>query len=132
MIGKAIYAQLHGTVAVAALVGTRIDPQFNPKTVRPSIVYTQDSIDRDRTYAGDRGIAKVNTTITALAATYSSVISVAAEIVTALDDQGGTWGTVEVLNATVDDEDEQVTMLDAGTDTPIYAKSMSVSFWIRP
>lgn len=132
MIGKAIYSQLTGTAAVLALVSTRIDPQFNPKKARPAVVYTQDSIERDRIYANNlTPIAKVDTTITALADTYATCVQLAGEIVTALDRQSGTWGTVVVLSATVENEDEQVAMLDNGTDQPIYAKSMNVMFWIR-
>lgn len=132
MIGKAIYSQLTGTVAVSTLIGTRVDPQFNPKTVRPSVVYKQERIERDRVYDGSvTGIAHIGTTITALADTYIGAVALAAEIVTAIDHKSGTWGTIVVLGCFVEDEDEEVSMLDSGTDKPIYAKSLTANFIVR-
>lgn len=135
MVGKAIYDRLTASgTQTQAICATRGYAQFNRDQTFPAWTWDVTSKEIDRHSTGRSGLIKYLVSVTAAALTYEGVVALAEAIKTDLDHQGGpavTWGGINVLGAFLEDEDEDVTPLDNGADTPVYGKGMQFLIWTR-
>jgi len=111
-IEQAIYARLDDEVSA---VGNRISPEWRREgTALPALVYSVDSREPVRSFAGSTGLEQFSISVTTLAETLSSARSVADAVRTAMDtntaySEGGTTVVAGYLDA------EEVERIEDGT-----------------
>lgn len=96
MIEQAIYTILAGNAGVDAICGDRISPhQRLQGTALPALVYQIDDLEPVRGLSGTVGLTAATLTVTAVASTYAGARSLAAAVISALNNATGTYsGTV--------------------------------------
>jgi hypothetical protein len=125
-INKAIYTQLAGDTATAALVGDRIWPMqvddSNPAF--PRIVYEVAEDDPTRSYLQGSGLFSAEVTVICAAATDKAAAALAAAVVAALNNAKGTWGGTVVLGCFYRGMTSTPSSPAAGTDVNVFEKEL--------
>jgi hypothetical protein len=123
--GLAIYAILAADSGVAAIVGTRIYPNFAPAgAALPNVVYEQVTATRTKALVGHQGLTRQRFTVRAIATTYTAAESLADAVRLALCDYVGTAGGIVVKGIFLDGErdvPDSSPEIDAGR---MYGKEM--------
>lgn len=124
MIGKAIVSKLTGDTDVAALVETRVFPEFRPTDAVPAIVYEVDGNED----AGGNPVSCV-VRLHLVATTYAQVQDLAAKVRATLNQQSGTWGGVLVQGAFLDDESEDTLTVGDSRNVRYHVLDQSYLIW---
>lgn len=127
MIEQAIFAQLSGWAALAALVGTRIYPLQAPQNAAaPFITYQRISAPRLRSLAGGSGQANPRIQIDVYAASYASAKAAATQVRLALDNLVGTVAGVKIHACSLENDRD---LIDTSADPDLYRVSHDFTIW---
>ena len=106
-LGEAFYDYLATVEAITDLIGDRVYPQYVKLADKtpPLIVYKLDNTTSIVTYSdGANALKSADIVITAVGKHYADAQAVADALVSALDGQSGTWGTVTVQGCFLHDD----------------------------
>jgi hypothetical protein len=111
-------AAMIADAGVNVLVGSRIYPHQAPaSTPMPFVLWRRSGINREQTLGPPMGVPRVSVEYTIFATTYYSARNVADAMRKALDGYGGTLDNVEVKQASLTNESDDLATLE-GSETP--------------
>lgn len=124
-----LYSLLAGDAAIAAIVGTRIYPNFIPQDADlPALIYQQISGYRHHTNAGALGLAVPRVQINCWAVTYAAADDLADKVRIKLDGYSGTVSSTKVFSILLSDEVDAPVITGAVTR---YCKSLDFEISIE-
>jgi hypothetical protein len=109
--------------AVSAVLGSRIYPlrYVGPSPVQfPLIIWRRARILREQTLGSPMGVPRVTVEFYLYAETYTAVRDLADKCRVCLDGYGGTFDNVEVKQASLEDESDDLVTLE-GAETSLYS-----------
>ncbi len=123
---ESLVAELLATVAVTALVGTRIYPQVAPQATKAAyVIYDVVANRRVHDHSGAAGLTRGRISFLCHASTYAEAKAIAAAVLTALDGRrGAVQGTV--FGAILSEDDA-----DAGWDEITRMHVVAVDFHVQ-
>jgi len=135
MIADAIFSQVTSNGPVAALIGTRLYPEYDKQAdkVYPLAVYKVENVTPLSTNTGSAGLESADVIIAAIAPKYADAATLARAIVNALDCQKGTWTGIVVQGCFLKDDgiaDNVVT--EPTTEEILYhVKEITFTVWYQ-
>lgn len=114
---------LLSSAAFTGLVGSRIYPlrYVGPSQVQfPLVIWRRARILREQTLVGPVGVPRVSVEFYVYAETYTGAREVADAMRVVLDGYGGTFDNVEVKQASLEDESDDLVTLE-GAETSLYS-----------
>lgn len=137
-VGDVIYARLNGNAAVAALVGTRIQPKASPQgAANPRIVYRKVSGEALGSFDGPNGQAVYRVQLDLYAGSYDQVDALADAVKLRVADGGpldgfrGTAGGVTVQACYRVNESDVDEPPDPADETGVYRISLDFELWVE-
>jgi hypothetical protein len=135
MIEQALYSVLSGAAAVAAIVGTRIEPTNSQQaSTLPRIVYERTAAEYEQTLLGSSsGLCRATYDFDCIASTYSGVKTLAAAVRSALDrykgNQTGSGYDETIYRVMLDDDTDEFEPPRDGSDRGDYVVRMTFEVW---
>lgn len=124
-VEECVYSALSSSIALAAVVSTRISPEARPASYGlPAVVYTVGSSTMTRQLSGRAGMELADVSVTVLSETVAGVEVAAEAIRVALDSVSATLDGTD-YSSQLTDEDSAHEMPIDGDDFGIYEKSLN-------
>lgn len=121
---------LVGTTSVTSLVGTRIYPVLAPASAAlPFATWRRTGIEREQTLASPMGVPRVTVDFSIYGSTYEQARDVADAFRVTLDGYGGTVGTVEVKQVSLENESDDFVQLNGADIPPVYSVTQTYDIW---
>ena len=130
MIGNAVRGILTNDAGVAALVSTRIYPNYAPETpTQPYVVYNLVDSESVMSLTGHSGLGRHTYQIDVFDDDYGDAHQVAEEIRLALQDFQGTQNSVDFQDVIAGPMSDDLSRFQDGSETPICRVTRDYTFW---
>lgn len=115
---------------VAMLVGTRIYPVLAPATApMPLVTWRRSGIQREQTLGSPMGMPRVTVEYSIYGTTYENAREIADAVRAVLDGYGGSQGTTQVNQASLETESDDFVTLAGADLPPVYQITQSYDVW---
>jgi hypothetical protein len=132
-LGAAIFGRLSTDTIITEIVSDRIYPSEAPQEEKkyPRLVYelTEAGKDPNPSYDGPGSLLLGGFTVACIALDPSTARGLAAAVLTSLDGQEGSWGSVSVETCFAEGYQEEPIALDLGQDRIEYVIEREFSIW---
>lgn len=127
---KAIFARLTAAAGVIALVSDRVfTDEADIETPPPMIIYEEGDTEGDNVY-GTATLQYTMITVACIADDKAGAVAVADAVMTAVNDQKGTWGGINVEGCFLESKNDDKVTITQGVS--LFSRELNFKVWTRP
>lgn len=121
---------LTASTAVTTLIGSRIYPVLAPATASmPLVTWRRTGIERQQTLSAPSGMPRVSVEFSIYGTTYENAREIADAMRVVLDGYGGSQGTTQVNQTSLEDESDDFVTLAGADLPPVYQITQRYDVW---